>query len=72
MFARFGVVECRQGGKGGSSGVVKRVTYIEDDDGVVGPLNADLAVLRIGEMVEEEFEQGVAFFLFEADDAFRV
>ena len=59
-------------GKEGSSGVVKGITYIENDNSVVGPLNADLAVLRAGEMVEKEFEQGVAFFLFEADDAFRV
>lgn len=35
---------------------MKRVAYIENDNGVVGPLHADLTVLRVGEMVEEEFE----------------
>ena len=42
--------------------------YVKDDDGVFGPLAADLTVLRIGNVVVEETEQGVAFFLFEADD----
>ena len=50
----------------------EKLTYIENDNGVVGPLNANLTVLRVGEMVEEEFEQGVAFFFLEADDAFRI
>ena len=60
-------------GGGGYSGAKKNCfTYIENDDGVVGPLDADLTVLRVGEMVEKEFEQGVAFFFFEADDAFRI
>ena len=51
---------------------MKRVAYMENANGVVGPLNADLTVLRAGEMVEEEFEEGVAFFGFEADDACRI
>ena len=62
----------QRGKEGGPSGTKKRLTYIENDNGVVGPLNADLTVLRVGEMVEEDIEQGVAFFFFEADDACRI
>ena len=51
---------------GGDRGRLR--AYIEDDDGVLGPLAADLTILRMGDVVEEETEQGVAFFLFEADD----
>lgn len=51
---------------------VSRGSVIENDNGVVGPLNADLTVLRVGDVVEEELEQGVAFLFLEADDAFRI
>lgn len=50
------------------SGCYKRLTDIEDNDSVLGPLDPDLTVLRISEMLEEEFEQSVAFFFLEADD----
>ena len=53
----------RDGWKGRIEGA-----YVEYDDSVLGPLTADLAVLRMGDVVEEETEQGVAFFLFKADD----
>ena len=43
-------------------------TYVENDDGVLGPLTADLELLRVGDVVVEETEQGFAFFLFETHD----
>lgn len=46
----------------------RSLLYIEDDNSVLGPLNADLTVLRIGKVLEEEFEHSVAFFFLEADD----
>lgn len=43
-------------------------TYIEDDNSLLSPPNSDLAVLRIGDVLEEEFEQSVAFFFLEVND----
>lgn len=54
------------------SGADKRRTYVEDDDSVLSPLDPGLTVLGIGEMLEEELEQSVAFFLLEADDLLGV
>lgn len=53
-------------------GRVGRGSVVEDDDSVLSPLDPGLTVLGIGEMLEEELEQSVAFFLLEADDLLGV
>lgn len=43
-------------------------TYIPNDDGARSPFDASLQVLRQGDVVKEELEQVVGFFLLVADD----
>ena len=44
-------------------------TYIKDNDGILAPLNADLTILRIGDVIVKEAKHGVAFFFLVPDDA---
>lgn len=43
-------------------------TYIEDDNSFLSPSNSNLAVLRMGDVLEEELEQNIAFFFLKTDD----
>ena len=45
-----------------------RHPVIPHHDSSLGPLDAGLKVRAVGQMIIKELEQGVGFFLFEADD----
>lgn len=48
--------------------MVKWPTYVPHDDGSRSPLDADLQVLRKGNVVVQEVEEGVGFLALVADD----
>ena len=49
-----------------------KAAYIEYDDRILSPLDADLAVLRIGNVLVEKAEESITFFILEADDVCSV
>lgn len=46
----------------------RRGAYIEDSDGIRGPLHAGLTVLRENNMLDEKAKQRVAFLFLETDN----
>lgn len=46
----------------------RRGAYIEDSDGILGPLNADLTILRVNNILDDKAKQRVAFLFLETDN----